>query len=110
MIVQAILLIGLLLCISYAFLQRKKSSLVSRSMYAVSGLGIFFVLFPEVSTRIANDVGVGRGADLVVYCWIVISLLVSVNLQFKILNLQENVTQITRALALHYPKHPPDKS
>src|SRR5689334_22048695 len=109
MIVQAILLFGLLLCIAYAFLQRKKSALVSRSMYAVSALGIFFVLFPETSTRIANDVGVGRGADLVVYCWIVISLLVSVNLQFKILSLQENVTQITRALALHYPRHPPEE-
>jgi hypothetical protein len=50
--------------------------------------------------------GVGRGADLVFYCWIVISLIVSVNLQFKILNLQEMTTELTRELALRAPREP----
>ena len=48
----------------------------------VSLAGIYFVLLPEQTSKLAHAVGVGRGADLVLYCWLVITLIISVNLQF----------------------------
>lgn len=108
MIIQAILVAGLVLCLFYAFLQRHKSRLITFAITAISLAGAYFVLFPTQTTRVAHALGVGRGADLVFYCWIMITLVVSVNLQFKILNLQEMIIELTRELALRAPREPGD--
>ena len=110
MIIQAILIAGLLMCLGYAFMQRQKSRLVSLSLSGVSLAGIVFVMLPELSTRIAHIVGVGRGADLILYCWLVISLVVSVNLQLKILGLQRLITELAQEMALRGASKPVGKS
>lgn len=101
MIIQVILTLGLLLSLVYAFVQRQQSRVVSTAMSVLALAGIYFVLFPQRSTELAHFVGVGRGADLILYCWLVISLIVSVNLQFKILRLQAQLTEIAREITLH---------
>lgn len=106
MIIQWILISGLVLALCYAFLQRKKSHLVSIMIVAISIAGIYFVLYPEQTTELAHILGVGRGADLVTYCWILLSLVISLNLQFKILQLHGVVTELTRELALRNPRPP----
>jgi small membrane protein len=103
MIIQLILSFGLLSALCYAFLQRRKSRLISYSLMLVSLAGILAVLMPDATSTIASLVGVGRGADLILYCWIVITLLVSINLQFKILQVHELLTVLTRELALRAP-------
>lgn len=106
MIIKLVLIIGLLFCLFYAFLQKRKSGLVSWTISATSIAGIFLVAFPDFSTALAHFLGVGRGADLIMYCWIVISLAISVSLQFKILQLQEIATELARALALQTAQQP----
>lgn len=107
MIIQVILTVGLLLCLSYAFLQRQKARYVSLAIEVVAFAGICFVLAPEWTNRLAHMVGVGRGADLILYCWLLISLMVSINLQFKILDLQRLLTELTREIALQAPRTAP---
>ena len=68
MIIQGILIFGLMLCLAYAFLQRQKSRLVSAGIALVALAGIALVMMPDLSSRVAGRVGVGRGADLVMYC------------------------------------------
>lgn len=109
MIIQAILTLGLLLCLVYAFLQRQKSRLISLGISIVSVPGIYFVLFPENANQLAHLVGVGRGADLILYCWLVISLIVSLNLQLKILQLQGLITDLAREMTLRYAGEAPDQ-
>jgi hypothetical protein len=108
MIIQYVLIFGLSLSLLYAVLQRRKSRLVSIIISLASVVGIYFVLFPEQTNELAHWMGVGRGADLILYCWLVISLIVSMNLQFKILNLQEMLTELTRELALRAPRQQKD--
>jgi hypothetical protein len=110
MIIQFILCTGLLFTLFYAYLQRLKSRIVSLLIMLVSVGGVVVVLFPNASNTFASLVGIGRGADLIIYCWIVISLLVCVNLQFKILQIHQNLTALTRELALRAPVLPPDSS
>ncbi len=100
MIIQIILIAGLLACLLYAFVHRKSSRLVTVLMAVTSVAGMYFVLLPDQTTGIAHALGVGRGVDLVFYCWLIITLVVSLNLQFKILGLQAAVTALTRELAL----------
>lgn len=100
MIIKLILTFGLLLCLVYAFLQKQKSRLVSAGLSIVALAGIYFVLIPERTNQLAHLVGIGRGADLILYCWLVISLIVCVNLQFNILRLQRLITQLAREITL----------
>ena len=100
MIIQVLLIGGLLLCLLYAFMQRQKSRLLSKAISIVVLTGIYLVLFPEHTNELAHFVGVGRGADLVFYCWLVISLIVSMNLQLQILQLQRLITELAREMAL----------
>jgi hypothetical protein len=101
MIIQFVLILGLAVVFIYALLERRTSRFVSLSISSVSVAGMYFVLFPESTNAVAKFVGVGRGADLVVYCWLVISLVVSVSLQFKLLKQHEAITVLARELALH---------
>lgn len=110
MIIKIILIVGLFLCLFYAFLQRRKSGLVSWTITATSVAGIVFVSFPDFTTELAHYLGIGRGADLIMYCWIVISLAISASLQFKILQLQEIATELARAIALQAPRAPGENS
>ena|ERR1022692_4139241 len=106
MIIQVILILGLLFCLIYAFLQRQKSRLVSMLITLVGLAGIYFVLIPERATELAHLVGIGRGADLVLYCWLVISLIISLNLQFKIFWLQGLITDLAREISLQAATRP----
>lgn len=98
--VKLILIIGLLICVGYAFLQRDKSRLVSGGIAVTSSIGMVLVVYPEWATRLANALGVGRGTDLVTYFWILMSVFILLNLQFKIFALQRTVTELSRELSL----------
>ena len=107
MIIQVLLIGGLLLCLLYASMQRQKTRLLSKAISIVALTGIYFVLFPEHTNELAHFVGVGRGADLVLYCWLVISIIVSLNLQSQILQLQRLITELAREMALKDPVEAP---
>jgi hypothetical protein len=109
MIIKVLLIGGLLLSLLYASMQRQKTRLLSKAMSIVALTGIYFVLFPEHTNELAHFVGIGRGADLVLYCWLVISIIVSLNLQFQILELQRIITELTREMALQNPAEGPTR-
>ena len=98
--IKVILSAALLLCIAYAFLQRRKSRTVTTGITFVSLIGLWFVIVPSHATRLAEMLGVGRGADLALYFWIVINIFLLMSLQFKIFGLQRDITALTRHLAI----------
>lgn len=104
--VKLILIVGLFICAGYAFLQRDKSRLIATCIALLSFVGMVLVIQPELSTRVANAIGVGRGTDLVTYFWILMSVLVLLNLQFKIFALQRTMTELAREVALRTAKNP----
>lgn len=98
--IKIILSAALLLCIAYALLQRRKSRTVATGITLVSMVGLWFVIIPEHATQLAEMMGVGRGADLALYFWIVINIFLLMSLQFKIFGLQRDITALTRHLAI----------
>jgi hypothetical protein len=68
--------------------------------------GVYFVWLPEQANALAELVGIGRGADLITYLWIVITLAVMFLLYLKILNLGHMVTKLARHIALANPRRP----
>lgn len=63
-------------------------------------LGALFILFPERSTWLANLVGVGRGADLLLYTLFCVTFLVLSRHKAKIEDAEERIAKLVRHLAL----------
>ncbi len=60
----------------------------------------FGVLFPGSTTWVAHKLGVGRGADLLLYVLVVTFMLVSVILFRRLAALERKYVVLTRALAI----------
>ncbi len=56
--------------------------------------------FPAHATVLAELAGVGRGVDLIIYVWVVISLLIVLNLHLKLRAQMELITELAREIAL----------
>ena len=80
------------------------------TLLILTTIGIPLVLFPQSANSIANALGVGRGADLLVY--VMFCLLVTLILVIHVLLRQVNrrLTLIVRAQALANAEPPPTKS
>lgn len=100
MIVQIALSIGLIGIAAYAFTQRGCSRTVAMAMMATCAVGEVFVLAPDFATRVAHAVGVGRGADLIMYGFIVATLGLIFNLHLRLHAMTQTITDLTRHVAL----------
>ena len=68
MIIQVLLTLVLLVLIPYAYVQRTTSHVIPVLMTTIGVVGLYFVWLPDHANELAHLVGVGRGADLVLYC------------------------------------------
>lgn len=90
----------------YAVAQRRTTRLFHGVMVFLVIAGAYFVWFPDHTTQIANALGVGRGADLLLYCWVVISLLLIVSLHLRLRRHLVLITDLARRIALDGPDAP----
>ena len=68
---------------------------------AFIGVNVYGVLRPDDLTRLANHLGVGRGADLLLYGLVVSATFLVVNTALRFRNVDRQLTDLVRALALH---------
>ncbi len=98
-----VLLAGALVLFVF-YIVRMRSELFDRLVFLVGAAGgIVLVMDPELSTRIANLLGIGRGADLVFYLIIIIGLFYAVGTRSRISRLEQKLTQIVREQAIANP-------
>jgi hypothetical protein len=62
--------------------------------------GSLAVIFPDATTWIANRVGVGRGADLLLYGLSITFMLITVVMFRRLAELERRYTQLIRLMAL----------
>jgi small membrane protein len=108
MIAKVVLSLLLGIVLLYAWAQYRRSPIVTVLSCAVSLIGFYFVWIPSHATRVAELVGIGRGADLVLYVWVCISLVVLLNLHLKLRTQHELITQLARSIALANATLPED--
>lgn len=58
------------------------------------------VVAPELVTRVANLVGVGRGTDLVLYFFVLASMFVWIGLYRRLHDMEHRFVELNRAIAL----------
>jgi hypothetical protein len=96
-----LLLLGALGLISYqVFVRRHRLPVHIVLVLSVLLLAALAVLFPDMTTVVANRLGVGRGADLINYLVEVGLLFIVIHYYTKFVELQEQITVLTREIAL----------
>jgi hypothetical protein len=100
MIIQSILSLGLLGCLFYVVSLGSANRSMRVLLFGIVVLGFVFVWMPGITNVIAAYVGVGRGADLVMYIWIVLNLLFILRLHLKLREQSEALTLLARRIAL----------
>ena len=66
----------------------------------LTGAAIAAVIDPDLLTRVANDVGVTRGTDLVLYLFIVIFVATSIGTYFRFREQDRRLVEVVRASAI----------
>jgi hypothetical protein len=90
----------LLFCALYGWRQRKLSPLIGILTPLTCAAGVILVMKPDWSSEAARLLGVGRGADLVLYIWTALSMLILANVHFRLRAYQQMITLLSRELAI----------
>jgi len=103
MLIQYFLSFLILLIIYRVVIKWKQGILTSRDLIFWSGfwfvVGII-ILLPDTTSYLAELVGVGRGADLVVYLSIVLIFYIIFQMTIKIEKIERNITKVVRTVAM----------
>lgn len=90
------------------YLVRMRSTATDRLTYLLlAGGGAVLVLNPELTNLAATTVGIGRGADLVFYFFIVFCLFHFATTAATLRRLQQDLGTLAREIALHRASAPP---
>lgn len=106
MIAQFVLLTFIVFLIVYAWTQRARSKLVANSVMLICVIGAGLVIYPDSATNLAQAVGIGRGADLITYLFIVIVMVAIFNLHLSTRSEQRRLTKLVREIALLTAQQP----
>jgi hypothetical protein len=100
MIAQLVLTALLCAILLYAWTEYRRSPVVGLMALLAACGGLYFVWLPAHATALAEFAGVGRGVDLIIYTWVVISLLLLLNLHLKLRAQMELITTLAREIAI----------
>jgi small membrane protein len=99
-LIQLILIVGLL-AILISYFRWFRSAVMDKLLIAcILAAGIVLVVFPELTNRIALALGVGRGADLIFYLFIVAFCYLILLVYAKIKKLEQQFAELARRQAL----------
>ena len=95
------ILIPALIIVMLVFVPRLKRSGVLQALLAAGGVVLLvFVIAPDLSTVVANFVGIGRGVDLILYLGVLGLGILGLSLHLKLRRIEERQQEIVRQLAI----------
>ena len=103
MIIKLLLLSGLCVAATLAYRgTRSARALAFRraGLLLVLSTAVVGIMFPGLVTAVANEVGVGRGADLVLYILAILSLFIWVGVYRRLHDLEARFVALSRHVAL----------
>jgi len=99
MLGQVVIITFLLLLLAFVFRSGNSTS-VRLFIIVLLIAGVIFVLMPELTTTFANQLGIGRGADLLLYLFVIFSLYHFVYSLAEHNRLLKMITLLSREIAL----------
>lgn len=99
-LIQILLSGGILLIAIYMYIRLRSTLLDVVLILLFVGAGLFFVLFPDTTTEIAQWVGVSRGADLLFYSAILFLFFLILKLYSRLRKIEQKFTELVRNKSL----------
>ncbi|MCT2295336.1 DUF2304 domain-containing protein [Brachybacterium muris] len=101
-IIQLLLMAGIAVIVAWLFIKRGAKQLAVRRLLVIAFavFAVLTVLFPTVLTRVANLVGVGRGADLLLYTTVLVLLGFLALQEARTKSAEKRTTYLARRLAI----------
>ena len=101
-IIQMLLILGIVVITAWLFMKRGAKQLAVRRLLIVcfAIFAVLTVIFPTVLTELAHFVGVGRGADLLLYATVVVLLGFLALQEARAKNEEKRTTYLARRLAI----------
>ena len=101
MIISLFLSVMMLAAVGAGLGLRRRAPVIGAAIAIAASFGLYFVWVPEQLTDLAHYLGVGRGADLVLYLWVSFTFLAVAGLVLELRHLQRQLTVLVRELSLH---------
>ncbi len=98
--IQLLLIFGVSVLGIYYVIRLRKTVADLMLMLALIGIAVSFILWPELTNKIAHGLGVGRGADLVYYVCILLFSFALLKLYSRMRKLEQEFTRLVREDAL----------
>jgi hypothetical protein len=94
------LLIGAIVVIGLYVASHKINGLQLTLVLVLAAFGTVLVVFPDLASKAAAVLGVGRGTDLLLYFAIVGGMFVAAHYYFRFKRQEQQVVAVVRALAI----------
>lgn len=105
LIIKTLMVFTSLILFFYFFVAARGRPIEKLGMSLVFMLIAFFALFHEFSDKVANFVGVDRGADLMVYLATMTLLFLCFNLYLRQKQMQSELSTVVRTVGLLTARH-----
>ncbi len=104
MLIQILLTIFIIFALTRIVFKFKQNKLKPTEFFSWALLwlaGLVVVWLPNATTKIANFLGIGRGADLIFYLSLVIIFYLLFKIYLRIENIEKNITKFTKTEAIN---------
>lgn len=107
-IIQLLLVLGIVVIVAWLFIKRGAKQLAVRRLLiiAFAVFAVLTVMFPGMLSKVANLVGVGRGADLLLYATVLVLLGFLALQEARTKAAEKRTTYLARRLALDEAQPP----
>jgi hypothetical protein len=107
--IQIVLISAVVFIAFYMYLRLRTSLLDAILIFLFGGVAVFFILFPDKTTEIAQWLGVKRGINLVFYCITFFFFFLILKLYSRMRRLENKFTEMIRELSLNKAEDLSDK-
>ncbi len=107
--IQVVVIVFALFALSRTVLRFKDSRLGWRALVLWSLIWLAVIVIaisPEVSKRVAENVGIGRGVDLLIYLSILALFYLVFRIYVRLEQTDQNLSKVVTQIALNKPKKP----
>jgi hypothetical protein len=66
----------------------------------------FIISFPDITSLLAKQLGIGRGADLIMYVTLIVAFYLILRIHLALDRLEREIREIVRTMALERPVEP----
>ena len=95
-LIQVILSVGIIIIAVYMYLRLRSSLFDLILIFLFLATGIVFVMFNEITDKMAHFMGISRGADMIFYLSILFLFFLILKLYSRLRRVEQSLTELVR--------------